>query len=167
MKIEKSKYVSLSYVLSLDGGEEVERSDPKEPLGFVFGFGMLVPGLESQIEGMQAGESKKVVVEPEDGYGVVVPEMIRSVPRDQFQPDMEIEAGQTYASQTAQGIIRFTVKSLDDKEVSIDLNHPLAGQRLHFDVSVSEVRDATEEELQPVLADCSSGDCGSCCGDCG
>ena len=106
---------------------------------------MLIPGLEKHLEGMKAGESKEVVVEAEEGYGQPIAELVRSVPRDQFQPDMEIEAGQTYASQTNQGVIRFTVKSVDDDQVTIDLNHPLAGQRLHFEVSVSEVRDATEK----------------------
>ena len=167
MKIEKSKFVQMTYSLSLDNGVEVEKSDPDQPLGFIHGFGMLIPGLEKQIEGMEPGDSKKVVVEAVEGYGLPVPELIRPVPRDQFQADMEIEAGQTYASQTSQGVVRFTVKSIEEDTVTIDLNHPLAGERLHFEVSVLEVRAATEEELQEVQASCSSGDCAGCGGSCG
>jgi FKBP-type peptidyl-prolyl cis-trans isomerase SlyD len=161
MKIADKSMVSIEYSLTLDNGEEVDKSEPGEPLQFLFNTGQIIPGLEKEIEGMRAGESTKFVVEPEDGYGRPKEELYRKIPRKEFPDD--VKAGMAFQAAGPHGSIPFMIKTVDDDEVTIDLNHPLCGERLHFDVKVLEVREATEEELADAA---SSSGCGhaSCAG---
>jgi FKBP-type peptidyl-prolyl cis-trans isomerase SlyD len=166
MSIQNDTYVAIDYKLSLDSGEEVDQSEPGEPLSFIFGRGQMIPGLERQIEGMSQGQKASIVVEAEEGYGEINPEMLRDLPRDNFPPDMEIEAGMRLQAMGPHGPILLSVKSVQDDSVTVDLNHPLAGQRLHFDVTVVESRDATEDEILALEASCHPSECAGCGGTC-
>ncbi len=173
MKVQENAFVEIEYNLTLDSGEEVDRSDPDKPLGFIFGSNQIIPGLEKKLVGMEAGKSAKLVVEPEEGYGPRQKELERELPRKNFPEDMEIEIGMVFQAHTPQGPTNLRVLAVKDDVVTVDFNHPLAGERLTFDVKVISVRKATEEEIEAMAASCQPGgggcspDCCSSCGDAG
>ena len=116
---------------------------------FIQGRGNIIPGLEKALEGMKAGESCDVSVKPEDGYGVHQAEGIQEIPKEALQGIENIEIGMELQSQDEQGnpfIVR--VEEIKDDVVIINANHPLAGQTLHFNVSIESVREATADELE-------------------
>ena len=140
--------VGLDYVLKLEDGEVIDSSDGHQPLEFLQGHGEIIPGLEQALYGMTVGEKRHVVVEPADGYGEVDPAAIRLVPSDTFPPDLELIPGKALQMRDQQGEI-FTayVEDVRPDGVVLDFNHPLAGETLYFDVQVSTLRTATDEEL--------------------
>lgn len=149
MKVTKDSVVSLEYRLHLGDGQVVDESEPGQPLAYMHGRGQIVPGLEGQLEGMSAGESKKVVVPPSQGYGEHDPRGLQEVPREMFPPNANLQAGLTISAQTADGdVIPITIRELKGEKVVVDLNHPMAGKTLHFDITVREVRAATDEEKE-------------------
>ncbi|MCY1076178.1 FKBP-type peptidyl-prolyl cis-trans isomerase [Archangium lansingense] len=149
MKVSKDSVVSLEYRLHLGDGQVVDESEPGKPLAYMHGHGQIVPGLEGQLEGMSAGESKKVVVPPSQGYGEHDPRGLQEVPREMFPPNANLQAGMTISAQTADGdVIPITIRELKGEKVVVDLNHPMAGKTLHFDITVREVRAATDEEKE-------------------
>ncbi|NOX80485.1 MAG: peptidylprolyl isomerase [Deltaproteobacteria bacterium] len=148
MKITDKLYVAMDYKLSLASGEEVDSSPPGESLGFITGASQIIPGLERALMGMSAGDSSRITVEPEDAYGPVVEDMFQEIPRSQFPDDVKVEPGMTFHAQGPHGQIVMTVSELKDNDVVVvDLNHPLAGQQLFFDVNIVEVREPSAEEL--------------------
>ncbi|GAB4281688.1 MAG: peptidylprolyl isomerase [Deferrisomatales bacterium] len=169
MKADDQAYVAIEYTLTLDDGEVVDRSEPGDPLGFIFGSGQIIPGLEKGIHGMEAGETARVTVEPEEAYGHPKPELVRGIPRENFPADLEIEPGMGFEARGPHGPVTFRVQAVTDDEVMADFNHPLAGKRLTFDVKIAEVREARAEELAGLMGEggCSPTDCGTCGGSCG
>ena len=103
--------------------------------------------LEKELEGKKADDELKVTVQPEDAYGARVDQLVTKVPRTEFKGISELKPGIQLQAQTDQGVQIFTVVDVNDSEVTLDANHPLAGQTLHFEVTVKGVRDATSEEL--------------------
>jgi FKBP-type peptidyl-prolyl cis-trans isomerase SlyD len=145
--VQDGLVVSMEYTLIVDG-EVLDTSDGVGPLQFLAGHDNIVPGLEREMIGMKIGESKEVVVSPEDGYGEFDEEAFMEVPRSEFPTDMEIEEGVELSVTDEDGKNQYArVESLTDETVSLDFNHPLAGAELHFSVKVIELRDPTEEEL--------------------
>lgn len=161
MKIADQTYVAIEYTLTLDSEEVVDQSQPGEPFGFIFGAGLVIPGLEKGLEGMEQGQSAKLTVEAEEGYGQPREELFRELPREHFPPDAEIEPNMIFEADGPHGPVRFRVESVNDDVVVANLNHPLAGERLHFDLKVTEVREPTAEELQKFneLCACASESC--------
>jgi FKBP-type peptidyl-prolyl cis-trans isomerase SlyD len=147
MKVGKDSVVSLEYRLHLGDGQVIDQSAPDQPLAYLHGHKQIVPGLEGQLEGMAVGESKKVQVAPAQGYGEHDPEGVRTVPRAMLPPGFDPQPGMTLMAQTDQGDIPLRIHEVQPDAVVVDLNHPLAGKTLHFDVTVREVRAATKEEL--------------------
>jgi FKBP-type peptidyl-prolyl cis-trans isomerase SlyD len=147
MRVAKDSVVSLEYRLHLGDGQVIDQSAPDQPLAYLHGHRQIVPGLEGALEGLSTGDSKKVVVEPGQGYGEHDPEGVRTVPRNMLPPGFNPQPGQTLMAQTDQGDIPLRIQEVRQDAVVVDLNHPLAGKTLHFDVTVREVRAATEEEL--------------------
>ncbi|HET9933519.1 MAG TPA: peptidylprolyl isomerase, partial [Polyangiaceae bacterium] len=115
-------------------------------LSYLHGFGNIVPGLEKALEGKGVGDALKVVVAPDDAYGERDEKLVQAVPRDEF-PDGEIAVGMRFRADSPSGSKVLTVVALNDSEVTVDANHPLAGCTLSFDVKVRGIRDATQEEL--------------------
>jgi FKBP-type peptidyl-prolyl cis-trans isomerase SlyD len=149
MEIAKDRVVSIEYKLHLGDGKLIDESDPGDPLVYLHGYEEIVPGLENALAGKKAGDSLKVQVKPEDGYGEYDPDGVEEVPREEFPPDMELEEGGVVTATDEDGDdVEFLVKKLNEKTVVVDFNHPLAGKTLHFEVSVREVRAATAEELE-------------------
>lgn len=138
----------MHYTLTDDAGTVIDSSANADPLVYLQGAGNIIPGLEDALLGLRAGDQRDVRVAPEDGYGLVIEELIQQVPAEMFQGVEKIEPGMTFQAQDQSGYIqRVEVKSVDDGMVTIDANHPLAGQHLNFSVTIVEVRPATEEEI--------------------
>lgn len=145
MKIEQNRVVRFHYTVS-DSGREVESSRAGEPLAVLFGRGSLIVGLENALSGREAGERFEVEVSPEEGYGPRRPELTQRVPKKRFK-GMPLRVGQTVMMQTDQGPRPITVLKVGLSVVDVDLNHPMAGKTLHFDLEIIEVREPSAEEL--------------------
>jgi len=157
MKITKNLFVAIEYCLSLDSGEEVDRSQAGNPLSFITGSGQIIPGLEKELMGMETGESAKITVESDDAYGPAKEDLLHEIPRDQFPSDADIKPGIKLQAQSPNGPIIIVIKTVKEDTVTVDLNHPLAGQRLHFDVKIVEVREPDAKELESAAGGCSCG----------
>ncbi len=140
--------VSMHYTLTDNDGNTLDTSDGAEPLAYLHGAGNIIPGLEKALVGKVVGDSMKVTVEPSEAYGEIVPELMQTVPRELFQGVDEIVPGMSFEAEGEGGQVqRVVVKDVTDSEVVVDANHPLAGMTLNFDVSIVDIRDATEEEV--------------------
>ncbi len=146
--VKKDAVVSLSYTLKNDTGQELDQSSLDKPFAYLHGNKQIVPGLENALEGSAVGDKKKVTVSPAEGYGEFVAELKKEVERSNFPKDVEIRAGMQFSAEVNGDHRVFTVTDVDGDKVKIDGNHPLAGQTLHFDVEVVEIREATKEELE-------------------
>ena len=164
MKIEKDKWVAIHYTLKDDDGIVIDSSVGGAPLGYIHGNGYLILGLENELLGKEVGDKFTCKIAPKDGYGEYDPELVLDVDRKQFEFDGQIEIGMQFQVMTPQGPSIVTVKEVGDDKIKIDGNHALAGKNLNFDVEVVEVREPTEEELNP--RGCGGG-CGGCGGGCG
>jgi len=150
MKIESQKVVLIHYTLKDDQGVTLDSSEGQDPMAYIQGIGNLIPGLESQLEGKAKGDKVNAVVAPEDGYGERQENLVQVVSKAGFQSEDEDEKlfeGMQVQVETNNGPAIATVSEIKEEDVTLDLNHPLAGVTLHFDVEVTEVRDATSEEL--------------------
>ncbi|SFM47746.1 FKBP-type peptidyl-prolyl cis-trans isomerase [Halopseudomonas yangmingensis] len=148
MQISANKAVSIDYTLTNDGGEVIDSSAGGQPLVYLHGAGNIIPGLESALEGKQVGDELNVSIEPEEAYGEFSAELVAVLGRQMFEGVDELEVGmQFHASAPDGGMQIVTITALDGDEVTVDGNHPLAGQRLTFEVKVIDIRDASEDEL--------------------
>jgi FKBP-type peptidyl-prolyl cis-trans isomerase SlyD len=140
--------VSMHYTLKDSEGNVIDTSAGAEPLTYLHGAGNIIPGLEKALVGKTQGDSLQVSVEPAEGYGELQPELIQVVDRAAFEGIDNIEAGMAFQAQSPDGNIqRIVVRSVEGDQVTVDGNHPLAGADLHFDVEITSVRAATEEEV--------------------
>lgn len=147
-KIADGVVVSLEYALHLGDGEIIDRSSAEEPLLYLHGAQNIIPGLEQELTGLAVGDSKSVVVPPEGAYGTYDKDDVEAMDRAMFPPDLELAPGLMLSMRDDKGrIYEATVKEVSDTQVTLDFNHPLAGETLHFDVKVADLRHATEEEL--------------------
>ena len=146
--VEDGVVVSMEYTLHVDG-ELLDSSDGQGPLQFLAGYGNIIPGLEEEMRGMKIGDSKDVVVEPKNGYGEFDDEAFMKVPRGDFPKDMPMEVDTELTVRDEEGNSRYArVESIEDDNVTLNFNHPLAGDELRFHVKVVALRDPTEEELE-------------------
>jgi FKBP-type peptidyl-prolyl cis-trans isomerase SlyD len=149
MKIENGTVVSIDYKLHLGDGVVIDASGPGEPLTYLHGEGQIVPGLERELQGLAVGDSRQVTVSPADGYGERHLHGIQKVDRKAFPDDVELKPGLELSAMGPNGeVVPFVVTEIQGDQVIVDLNHPLAGKTLHFDVTVREVREATAEERE-------------------
>jgi FKBP-type peptidyl-prolyl cis-trans isomerase SlyD len=153
MEIQENSHVSLEYTLTSDAGEVIDSTSGGEPLTFVYGHGQLIPGFEDNLLGRSQGERIEFSLAPADAYGEVREELRSDLPRKNFPDDMAIEPGMLLQAMGPMGPMRFRVLEVLDDKVVVDFNHPLAGQRLHFDVRIGEVRAATAEEIEALSCD--------------
>lgn len=147
MQIAKHKVVSLNYTLTDQADAVLDSSEGGDPLVYIHGLGHIIPGLENALAGKAAGDTLKVTVPPEEAYGMRDEALKQTVPRERFEPGMDIEAGMRFHAPTEDGVEIVTVTMVDADSVTVDANHPLAGMTLNFSVEVVEVRDANAEEL--------------------
>ncbi len=147
MQIAKNVAVQIHYTLKNDAGEVLDSSEGAEPLAYLQGHGNLIPGLEKALEGKRAGDILNVSISPEDGYGVRDESLIQDVPRSAFQGVPSIETGMQFQAESNHGPRSVTVTKVTADIITVDGNHPLADQTLHFDVKIIDVRAASKEEL--------------------
>jgi FKBP-type peptidyl-prolyl cis-trans isomerase SlyD len=165
MAIEnENSVVGIEYEVKEAGNDTVIDSNKgSRPLEFITGKGQIIPGLESGLVGMEIGESKTITVKAADAYGEHNPEAQQVIPIEQFE-GIDLQKGMTLYGQGEGGqTVQVTVIDFNDKEVTIDFNHPLAGKDLEFEVTVTEARPATDEEAatgQVGGAHCEDGSCG-------
>lgn len=148
MEIAENTVVGIEYTLTDSDGEVLDTSDGRGPLAYVHGKGGIIPGLEEALLGKTVGDELKVTVPPEKAYGLRNDGLLNRVPKDSFQGDLEFELGLQFPVQDQTGNTRLvTIVHLEEDDVVLDANHPLAGLDLTFEVKVVEVREPTEEEL--------------------
>ena len=147
MQIASKTAVYIHYTLKNRDGELLDKSRSDDPLGYIHGTGTIVPGLESALEGKQAGDSVNVVVAPEEACGSRNEELVQDVPRGAFDGVDAIEPGMRFQAESEQGTRVVTVTAVSEEVVTVDGNHPLAGETLVFDVEVDSVREASDEEV--------------------
>lgn len=148
MKIKKNAVVEMHYTLKNDLGEVIDSSKGQEPMVFLQGYGNIIPGLENALAGMEAGQSCDVSVKPEDGYGEYHPQAVQEIPMSALQGIENLKIGMELQSQDEQGnpfIVR--VKAINDNNVVVDANHPLAGKTLHFNIDIKKVSKASKDEI--------------------
>lgn len=144
--IQKNKVVTLKYTLKDEDGEVIDSSTEQEPMAYIHGIGNIIPGLEAALDGKGEGENVQVKLAPTEGFGERDESLLKAVPRQAF-PVEDLQPGMQFQAQGEEGPEIITVMQVQDDQVVVDGNHPLAGMSLDFDVTVLGVRDASEEEL--------------------
>lgn len=147
MNISQNVVGLFHYTLKNDEGEIIDSSEGKAPLAYLHGAGNIVSGLEKEMEGKTTGDTFSTVVSPQEGYGEYDAEKVQSVPREMFKGTDTIEVGMQFHAETPAGAQIVEVAEVDANQVTINANHPLAGQNLHFDIEITDVREASQEEL--------------------
>ncbi len=140
-KAQQGDTVAVHYTGTLDNGEVFDSSRGRDPLEFEVGSGQVIPGFDQAVEGLAVGESREVRIEPDDGYGQPRDDLIVDVDRSQFPEEVEPQVGQQVQVQVAPGQNRVaTIAGIGDEAIKLDLNHPLAGKALSFEVELVEIR---------------------------
>ena len=150
MTITKNKVALIHYTLKDESGEVLDSSEGREPLAFIQGIGNIIEGLEEKLEGKTVGDRIETSISPEKAYGLRSDENVHIVPLSSFQADGDekLVEGMQVRVETNEGVSLADVAKIDGEEVTLDLNHPLAGETLHFTIEVVDVRDASKEELE-------------------
>lgn len=146
--MSQPRVVTIHYTLTNDQGEVLDSSREREPLTYLEGSQNIIGGLESALAEKSQGDQAKVSVQPAEGYGEINEELVQPVPRSAFEGVEKIEPGMQFQAQTPGGPQIVRVVKVEDDNVVIDANHPLAGQTLHFDVEVVDTREPTQEEVE-------------------
>ncbi len=152
--VEENLVITMDYSLSIDG-EVIDSSEGEDsdPIIFLQGAGQIISGLEKSINGLKIGDKKSITVEPKEGYGEIDPEAIVEVPKDEFPKDFPLELGVEITvnsddDEDGDDEMEATIIAVDDKTVTLDFNHPMAGKTLNFDVHILDIREATPEEIE-------------------
>ena len=141
--VQEGSIVSIEYTLRDDSGNVIDTNVGKEPLTFMEGAGQIVKGLERELSGMKVGEQKKIQVKPEDGYGLLDKDAFHEIPREKVPPEGQKPGAMLMTKAPDGRTIPIRVHEVKEKTVVVDLNHPLAGKTLNFDVKIKEIK-ATE-----------------------
>jgi len=147
MQIADKTVVSIHYTLTNAEGETLDSSVGQDPLVYLHGASNIIAGLEAALLGKSTGDSLQVSVEPSEGYGELREELVQEVDRSAFQGVDDIDVGMQFMAQTPWGEQPVTVVKVEGDNITLDGNHPLAGQVLNFDVEVVDIREASAEEL--------------------
>jgi len=146
--VDKGLVISMHYTLRDDQGGTIDSSEGEEPLSFLFGSGEIVEGLETELLGKCVGDKVKAVVPPQAAYGEKEGDGPKAVSRDEFPPGVELEEGLCFEVEDDDSHTEtYWIVGLEEDMVHIDINHPLAGLTLHFDVEITAIRKPTAEEL--------------------
>lgn len=147
MNISNDCVATIHYTLKNDAGEIVDSSIGEEPLHYLHGAQNIVIGLENALAGKTVGDKLSVVVAPAEAYGEHNSALIQAIPRDMFSGIDTIEVGMAFHAQTQYGMQEVEVTKIEGDTITVDGNHPFAGENLHFDVEVLDVREASKEEI--------------------
>ena len=167
MEIKKDRVVTIDYSLRDSTGKLIDSSEGAEPLLYLHGNENIIPGLEKELEGKNPGDSLTCVIAPENAYGERDEALVFKVQKKDFGENAEVAPGMQFEAQGEEGSQIVTVVKIEGEDVTLDANHPLAGQTLHFDVKVVDVREATPEELEHGHVHGDEDECGCDCeGEC-
>ncbi|HEY8384646.1 MAG TPA: peptidylprolyl isomerase [Porticoccaceae bacterium] len=146
MNVTHNTVVSIHYTVRDEDGVQLDSSEGREPLVYLHGANNIIPGLESALDGKSVGEHLQVSIAPAEAYGEHLDHLVEAVPMQAFggQP---VEVGMRFEAQTDRGPISVVITHIEGDQVTVDGNHPLAGKPLSFDVTITDVREATEEEV--------------------
>ncbi|MEO0040465.1 MAG: hypothetical protein RIS38_1413 [Verrucomicrobiota bacterium] len=164
MRVAKETVVAIEYTLKDDQGNIIDASGERGPMEYLHGAQNIIPGLEQGIDGLVAGDTKHVVVQPQLGYGEYSEKLLQHVPLSAFGANTP-QVGMRFHAETNLGMRVLTIKKIEGEEVTLDGNHELAGKTLHFDIKVVSVRAAELTELSHGHPHQSGGCCGG--GGCG
>lgn len=132
--------VKIHYSGTLTDGTQFDSSEGRDPLEFAIGAGAVIPGFEKAVEGMAVGESKSVTIDPDDAYGPRHDQLIQQVPNSALPEDVEPAIGMQLQGQSPEGqVMNLTVTAVEDDAITVDANHPLAGEALTFDIELVEI----------------------------
>lgn len=132
--------VKIHYTGTLDDGTQFDSSKGREPLEFEVGSGQVIPGFDQAVKGMEVGEQKTINIQPEDAYGPRHEQMVQEVPRSALPDDIEPEEGMALRAQQPDGqVINLKVTEVSEETITVDANHPLAGEALNFDIELVEI----------------------------
>ena len=146
-KVDDGKVVSMHYTLHVDG-KVVDTSEGGEPLEFIQGMGHIIPGLEHELYDMEVGQSKNVTVPAKEGYGEPDDNAFMDVPREAFPTDVPLDKGTELELRDQSGNpVYARIDDVSDQNIRLNMNHPLAGKELHFDVKIAGLRPATDDEV--------------------
>jgi FKBP-type peptidyl-prolyl cis-trans isomerase SlyD len=148
MQVSKNKVVTANYVLKDTSGVVLDASSDDQPMAYLHGSGEILEGLEKVLEGKKAGDTCSINLKADDAYGQPTDDLIQVVDKAMFSDMDDLEVGTVFHAETDDGVLEYEVVGIDGDKVTIDGNHPLAGEDLSFEIEISEVRDATEEELE-------------------
>ncbi len=148
MQIANDLAVSIHYTLTNNEGNQLDSSKGEDPLVYLHGANNIVPGLEEALAGKSAGDNFEVSIEPEKGYGLYHEEMQQVVDKSMFQGVDALEVGMMFHADVSHGPGVVTITKIEGDEITIDGNHPLAGETLNFAIEVMDVREATADELE-------------------
>lgn len=163
--VKTGDLVFVHYTGKFDSGEVFDSSTGDSPLYFIVGEGNIIEGFEKAVVGMAVGDKKTIDITPEQGYGEYLEEKVISTDRKNFGDDFEPEIDLQLALQLENGERALaTIVEFDDDSVTLDMNHPLAGENLHFDLELVDIKDASE---MPSSCESSCSSCSSCSGGCG
>jgi len=160
MQISNHKVVSFHFTLTNDAGNTIDSSEGGDPLAYLHGEQNSIAGLENALEGKGVGDKLNVSLDAADAYGEYNPALTEVVPSTMFQGVDNIEVGMEFQAETSEGVQVVRIAEVDGDNVTVDGNHPLAGQALNFDVEVTDIRDATAEELEHGHIHTEEGCCG-------
>ncbi|EMJ96198.1 FKBP-type peptidyl-prolyl cis-trans isomerase [Leptospira alstonii] len=141
----KTRVITFHYTLHDNEGNLIDSSEGKAPLSYLEGVGHIISGLEEEMKKMETGEKRKINVSAENAYGMKDPDLIFDVPKSQFPPNEDLQVGMMFQTDEPDKV--FTITELQEESVIVDGNHPLAGVNLVFDVELTGIREATEEEI--------------------
>ncbi len=175
MKISDNKFVSLTYDLTVGEGDELElmeRATAEAPLDFIFGTNTMLKSFEDNLEGLSAGEKFKFTLTPDEAYGEFYEERVIDLPKNIFEVDGKIDEDMLFEGNTLPMMdtdgnrLTGSIVSIEEEVVTMDFNHPLAGETLHFEGEILEVRELTEEEVAALMNnhDGCGGSCQGCSG---
>jgi len=160
MKITKNSYVSIEYSMKDEMGNVLDSSSELGPLEYIQGYGELVTGLEVALMGKEEGDVFSITLDPKDAYGEYDKALIFKVDKSQFPPDVKLEVGMEFETDSMQARSVRIIK-IEDAVITIDANHVLAGKKLHFDIKVLSTRMASDDEIAALFShSCSCGSCG-------
>lgn len=148
MALQDNQVVTINFTLKDEDGNVIESTTKEQPFSFISGNQQILPKLENQVSSMLIGSKKTIVLEPEEAYGVYKDTSIQTVKRNDFPEGTKLEIGLGFVADTPEGQqLPFVIKTIENDDITIDFNHPLAGHTLTFDIELLELREATKDEL--------------------
>lgn len=148
MPFESNKVITVNFTLKDEEGNILDTTNNDKPFSYISGNNQIIPKLEDAIDQMIIGSKKNIKLDAEDAYGKYKEDAVQKIDRKEFPENAEIEIGMRYFANTPDGKqVSFTINEINEDEVTVDFNHPLAGKNLEFDVELLDKRDATPEEL--------------------